>query len=279
MLAWLVAALLPCMVGCGRNKVEALAIPAELSHVIADGMAFSARGEILALPGYKGPVTLLDVATGKRDVLPLPAGARPEPGRVAFSKSRRSLAVMNPGLGITIWDLRSKKPEFVLPLSPETEVESMAFHDGDQTLQATTLGKTGTDLKSPWDYGVVRWDTATGERRDAEDFGRHPLTVINSPNGRYGVIWEKDKKSLHDFKAGGKPLELGSWNKKAIFTADGSTLVVCDPNSIKLLEVPSGRERRRLAVDPPFDPGVLHLALSADARLLAGPPHQDSDLQ
>ena len=185
---WLTVALLPCMVGSGQDKVAELTIPAGLRHVSTEGMVFSLRGEMLALPRQDGGVDLLDVAAEKWDVLPAPAGARLEPGRVAFAHSGRSLASMNPGLGITIWDVVSKKPGNMLSLGPEIYVLSMAFLNDDRTLQATNQGSTGDELETPWDYSVVRWNVATGERRGSDDFGRHPLTMNVSPRAVHACI-------------------------------------------------------------------------------------------
>jgi hypothetical protein len=151
----------------------------------------------------------------------------------------------------------------------------MTFLDDDRTLRATTVRLTGDNPLSPRDYGVVRWDVATGEPRGAEDFGRHRAVFVRSPDGRYGLEQKEkdfDEVSLRDLKTGAEVLDLGPCDKRAIFTPDGSALVVCDRGSISFRELPSGRERRRVAVDPPIGPpgtGTMWLAISADARLLA----------
>jgi len=275
--------------GCGRpapGRPPGIQFP-ELTGVVATRhytgeMTFSPDGKTLGLPIYASPIELWSLETGKAQYLVSPFGKGSDGGSAAahlivFSSDGRTLAAAYPGRSIVLWDIPAGEERSRIPIAREIWVADLAFADGGRSLVAVTVRAPDDDpAPARFIYSVARWDILSGERRGDVDLGPRTPLVAFSPDGRHAVFRDsdKDRYAVYDLATGAEVLGLDNPGSlygygSYAFSADGATLVCYNRSRLSLLEVPSGKERKRLPFIPPTGGDTNSLSLSADSRLLA----------
>ncbi len=212
-----------------------------------------------------------DTDTGKQTRELALAVGRPEWG---FSPDRKLLAVAA--------DLRSGGDNTVLLIDVATGKTVQTLTHPSQVRQAVIASDGRTVYTCSRDRLVRAWDMATGlelrrfpaaESGDSDpNWGAGAFGAALTPDGTVLAIVRQGYPALLLNPATGKPLrrlDRDSNNSDVVaFSPDGRTLARAgdsqDP-SIRLFDVASGRERRRLTG---HDGPVLALAFSADGRWL-----------
>jgi WD40 repeat protein len=212
----------------------------------ATAAAYSADGQLLAVGGGDNQIRLLDARTG-REVRRL-AGHLPR----SYDPAR----------------------------NPKNPFDALVSSVGKGNVTTVAFSPDGKLLASgAWDGAVRIWETATG--KEVRALGGHEQGMVAavrfSPNGRYlasrggndgnVILWDVNGfKTLFTQK---KVSRVNPWryNREAplVFLPDSSALVVGDAKVITFLELPSGKEVRKLE-------GHLictSLACSSDGKLFA----------
>jgi WD40 repeat protein len=239
-------------------------------------MALSPDGKALALLMNKRGAEIWDLVNGTSKVLPNPRGETGA-GSVTFSKDGQFLARSH-GHSITIWAIKEARE--IVRIPHEGGGMPMVFTDADRTLAATDRRQVGDDPNPLNDHAtIVRWDVRSGDEISSVDFGPLFLFEAISPDGRYGVAHESNGSlagGVYDLTTRAKLfglLKLGD----STFWEDGSRVVHLVDNWLSILEVPSGKELKRLDTKEPFSSSHV-LSLSSKANTLAVGRYAKSNL-
>ncbi len=205
-------------------------------------VGFSSDGQTIVSAAIQDSVRLWGAAGGERKG-ELPEVMHGGTVGVAVSPDGKTLAAGNPDCSVSLWDVAAK-----------TERHRLTGHAGlVRTLfftpDGTTLLTMGSDGSA--DDGTVRfWDVASGEgtgRLKAD--ARWVLGAALSADGKTLAtggedqvirLWEvAGRKPLREFRAGDRVFRL-------VFAPDGRTVASAEGRVIRLLDVASGAERRKI---------------------------------
>jgi WD40 repeat protein len=240
-------------------------------------LAFSADGRTLYTVDYENVLFLWDADTGKERKRI--AGEKGALGRTTLSPDRKQIA----------WGGRKDE---ILFLDAATGAEIGKLSTGAKSLSPIAFTSDGKSLLS-WSIGppadenaprnnrLLRWDIATGRRKETpcEGLADPPSTTVFSPDrsliafgGQRGdliladVVTGREVRRLNE--SSGKEHEGAIF--RAIFSPDGRTLAWAGPKDgiVRLSEVATGKERRRLAGHIPGPAGVRALHFTRDGRHL-----------
>lgn len=234
-------------------------IPSGVKSVV-----FSPDGKTLASGSYDGTVQLWDFETGKESFKF--KKQRPNIHSVAFSPDGKLVASGSSDGTICLWETATGK-EFAGSQGHSGAVRSGAFSPDGKTLL------TGSE------DGTTRlWDVASGREMRillaaAEEggFGRGSIDAAAfSPDGTQVaaacgglVLWEAStgKRLLR------KALSFGGVNFCLAFSPEGTSIASCVGESIRLWEVPGGKEIARF--EGHTNHHIRALSFSPDGRTLA----------
>jgi WD40 repeat protein len=189
-------------------------------------------------------------------------------GPMAIARDSQQAAWVNleqtaagpPKVKVGLWNLRSRRKVRDFE-SPAGEPRSMAFAPDGKHLVACLVGAPPT-----------LWDVASGKIvRTFEGGGYTAYAVEFSPNGQYvlaqgGRLWEAATgKVVRQFKVEGAVLD------QVAFSATGRYVLGSSEQGIRILEVATGHDVQKLAVDmnrPAFAvlPGGKHLLMRGTGR-------------
>jgi WD40 repeat protein len=200
---------------------------------------------------------------------------------LAFSSDSRFLAVYYRAKIIMIWSVEANRQQTHIQTAPDYVVE-MAFADGHRTLVTMCARSSENEPAGHWNQSVMRWDVATGKKRDVHAFDPGLLFKAMSPDGRFAVMQQDDVgQTVFDLITGRKAFAIDS-NGTFAFSNDASILVSCSGKQVAVWAVPSGRELRRIAFDRNYDPPGYscgeHLSLSPEGKMLAVSPFGQSNI-
>jgi WD40 repeat protein len=246
------------------------------AHSHSGSMVFSSDGKILALPKHAdGRVELLRLDSGRADVLV----SAMNPGQsaadwVAFSSDGRFLAVYYQHVGVAVWNVNANSELAHIPVNPPSYVFDMAFVKGSRTIVALIASASLTDPKGNLrPKYAVRWASSTGEKQGTQTFETCRNFIGISHDGRYTILEDAEGTAVFELTTGKKAFVVDNDSCGFRFSEDSSTLVAYSGRQIRVVEVPSGRESKRIAFEASFlVPGygvVDRLGLSPDAKLLA----------
>jgi WD40 repeat protein len=227
-------------------------------------VALAPDGKTVAVAKAEGQAELWSLTTGQRKLLPNPAEVKAL-WELAFSKSGRLVAAASEQ-GITIWDIAAAKITAHIPVEGIGHLE---FVDGDRTIVALAIPKGYVPLGRAVDPEIVRFDVASGKRTSSRALGLFDLPDCVAPGRRFAAIENERTWKLYDVAKHANVADLGGGASVA-FSEDGSTFVSCGPNGVSVLEMPSGKARKRFSINPPFIGGYSpDLSVSFDGKLLA----------
>jgi len=232
-------------------------------------VALSPDGKTLAVAQAEGEAELWSLATGKKKVLPNPAGLHSGLWELTFSKSGALVAAARPE-GITVWDVPAARVTAQIPVERIGNVE---FIDGDRALLALAIPKDYKPTVVGDNPQVVRMDVAAGKPTSSRDLGIKAISRFLAPGGQFAAIEIEQVWSIYDVAARAKVADVGLRCEVA-FSGNGLTLVCCEERKLSVREVSSGKELRHFELNPPFDLGRSPcLSVSFDGKLLAAGRH------
>jgi WD40 repeat protein len=244
--------------GAGKRRLS-LPRPEAKTYTAAVAPDF----KCIALGGDDAFLALYDLATGK-ELHRLP-GHEGSVWHVAFSPDGRALLSGDNTANTRVWDVASGKELWKLSHTP-----GMGTFAPD--------GKTVTTFGANGPHGLQFFEAATG--KETRPFAGHLSTVSTvafSPDGKRvltsdwlrsdptALLWDSQTgKVVREFR--GHPRGVGS----ATISPDGQWVATAawlgDP-CVRLWDMKTGAERRRLAVDPPVI--ATHATFSPDGKWLA----------
>jgi WD40 repeat protein len=203
-------------------------------------------------PQENRTIRLWDVATGKLvRALDLPQGTE----SLAVSRDGRTLAAQAGAKScVRLWDLATGQPIYRLPEGGDRDILAVAFAPDGKTLATT-------ELRSE----IEVWDARGG--RSLYRLGKVATRAVYAPDGNRLATLQAGEVALWDVAADeaawslslpvdeSSPLAVSGGKCLAVGAADGT---------VRLLDLDSGRERRRLRHE-----NVHAVALSPDGDVLA----------
>jgi serine/threonine protein kinase/WD40 repeat protein len=230
-------------------------------------VAFAPDGQTVALAGKNTTVELCDVKTGERRATF--EGHPREVYSLAFAPDGKTLAV-GTFMQIWLWDVAAPKEPGGILKGHRAEVHWVGFLDAGKSLMSFGSYDPGRDPET----SVMMWDVAGKKQTgvlEGPDGRFHTLAL--SPDGKY--LAERAAMPLYDFfkvwdVATKKYVKLAERFVSFAFAPDGKTVVVASGNELRVLEVPSLRERGRYLS---HTENVRSVAVSPDGKTLASGSH------
>jgi RNA polymerase sigma factor (sigma-70 family) len=150
------------------------------------GIAFSPRGQLLAVAPGDNTIALWDVATLRAVEKPLPSGppallrCQGKVGAFAFSPDGKRLATVEERRVVRIYAVASKR-KLVTITPPVRKVFALAFSADGKLL--ATVGESGTGQQGRTPQDVRLWDSATARQLPIEgDLSELAHTVVFHPH-------------------------------------------------------------------------------------------------
>ena len=235
------------------DVAERTEIAALRGHVGRIGnVAFNGEGSRIATASDDGTVRIWDGATG--EALRVLRGHENSVRDVAFSPDGNTLASFDT-IEIKLWDAAS----------------DTVFRGHEKGVYDVAISPDGKEIASAsWDYTIRTWDIARREPRRSFEPGHVSVGVAYSPDGRYLAActhaflacWRRaDGEEMFKIAIGG-PYATDSNIPR--FSPDSKQLVTWSDGEVRVFDVPSGIERKRLPVD--VEAGV---AFSPDGNRIA----------
>src|SRR5262249_6018871 len=145
---------------------------------------------------------------------------------------------------IRVWDLRTGRPLHEHPTEHPVGAMSLAVSADGQRVATSDINR-GTAALHDRDTGrLVRTIDSGGQSVASVAFSPEgPLLAISGSIGARGdggfflALWDTDADRELVRREGTKPFGA------PVFSPDGRLLAVCDHEQVRLLEVPTGRER------------------------------------
>jgi hypothetical protein len=243
-------------------------------------LAFCGDGRTLCTVDHANVLFLWDANTGeKRKRIPGDSSAS---GRTTLSPDRRQIAwgghkdeilFLDAATGAEVGKLRTGD-------SGEKRLFPIAFTADGKALLSWIMGPPPADENGPRNK-LLRWEIATGQRTETpcEGLPDTPFTIVYSPD-RSLIAFGGERGDLILFHAAtGREVRRLNENPgngqdgavfRAVFSPDGRTLAWGGPKDgiVRLAEVATGKERRRLIGHRPALGAVRALHFTGDGRHL-----------
>jgi WD40 repeat protein len=229
----------------------------------ATALAFSRDGKYLAAGNKNGQVKIWTVQDGyEAATLPaVPTVVR----SLAFDPDGHSLAVADSGGNLLIWDLQMKVPR-VICRGSEFDIYVLAF-----TQDGTMLASAGRSHIRLWDGATgrslleLRSNNPVSGLAFAPDGNRLAMSDEHTFGPRHCALWElQHGRGIRTLRGMSAPIS------RVCFSSNGLLLAgVSHDWQLGIWDVPTGRLRRHLRVQPGITADNAGLAFSPDGKRFA----------
>jgi RNA polymerase sigma factor (sigma-70 family) len=227
-------------------------------------IAFSPDGKVLVSGASDGKVILWDVRGGK-ELMSIggAAGEKASVSSVMFSPDGKALAGACADHNVRLWDITTGKELASFPKKGEnrahkSKVVSLAYSPDGKKL-----------VSGDADHVVIAWDLPSGELSwghvKIESFAFAPDGQIVAAANKDGTMLILDATNGKWLRQFGAPVARSPSVGSLAFSPDGKLVAVAGEDTVRLWDVASGKEIRRLLA---HNKGVTSVAFSPDGRSL-----------